>query len=178
MCRRGPSEHTAGSYSATRMGRTMKISTLALVGAATVSATLALPAPAQAASDMHQFLSPSGNIGCHMDTTGDGSAYAWCKVQDHTWAEPQGGTCELANVPGSIGQPAPDLQLRQGGAPCFGFVMSQLFFSGEYAPGTLDYGQTHTVGAITCASDPAGVTCTDAGTGHFFRVSRDSYQLG
>jgi hypothetical protein len=56
--------------------------------------------------------------------------------------------------------------------------MSQLFFSGQYAPPTLDDGQTHTVGSMTCASDPAVVTCTDADTGHFFRVSRDSYQLG
>ena len=156
----------------------MKITTLALVGAATISATLWLPAPAQAASDRYQFLSPSGNIGCQMDSVRGGSAYAWCKVQDHTWVEPQGETCEPANVPGSIGEPAPDLQLRRGGAPCLGFVMSQLFFSGQYAPPTLDYGQTRTVGAITCASDPAGVTCTDASTGHFFQVSRDSYQLG
>jgi hypothetical protein len=37
---------------------------------------------------------------------------------------------------------------------------------------------SHIIGAITCDSEPAGVTCTDISTGHFFRVSRDSYQLG
>jgi len=26
--------------------------------------------------------------------------------------------------------------------------------------------------------EPTGMTCTDSGTGHFFRVSRESYQLG
>jgi hypothetical protein len=43
---------------------------------------------------------------------------------------------------------------------------------------TLDYGQTRSFGAITCDSEPAGMTCTDTSTGHFFRVSRDSYQVG
>jgi hypothetical protein len=43
---------------------------------------------------------------------------------------------------------------------------------------TLGYGQTHTVGVMTCDSEPAGVTCTDTGALHNFRMSRDSYQLG
>ena len=33
-------------------------------------------------------------------------------------------------------------------------------------------------GKITCDSEPSGVTCTDTSTGHFFRVSGESYQLG
>jgi hypothetical protein len=43
---------------------------------------------------------------------------------------------------------------------------------------TLDYGQMRSVGAITCASEPSGVKCTDSSTGHFFRLSRESYELG
>ncbi len=48
------------------------------------------------------------------------------------------------------------------------------------APGlkTLDYGQTYSQGAITCDSEVSGVTCTDTSTGHFFRVSRETYELG
>jgi hypothetical protein len=42
---------------------------------------------------------------------------------------------------------------------------------------TLNYGDTHTMGAITCDSEPAGITCTDTSTGHFFRLSRDSNEL-
>jgi hypothetical protein len=34
------------------------------------------------------------------------------------------------------------------------------------------------IGAITCDSEPSGVTCTNSSTGHFFRVSRESYELG
>src|SRR4029077_8214348 len=119
----------------------------------------------------YQFLSPSGNIACQMDELGDGTADAWCKIQDHDWAEPESGDCEVAYLPGAIGEPAPDLQLRQGKAPCLGFVMSQIFFSGPYTPATLDYGQSHTAGTITCHSDPTDVTCPDTTTGHFSRVS-------
>jgi hypothetical protein len=43
---------------------------------------------------------------------------------------------------------------------------------------TLDYGQTRSVGTITCDSETSGMTCTDTSTGHFLRVSRESYQLG
>ncbi|WP_156764930.1 hypothetical protein [Mycobacterium sp. 1081908.1] len=50
--------------------------------------------------------------------------------------------------------------------------------SGVGAWPALGFGQTRSLGTITCNSEPAGVTCTDAGTGHFFRVSRESYQLG
>ena len=34
------------------------------------------------------------------------------------------------------------------------------------------------LGTITCDSEYTGMTCTDSSTGHYFRVSRDSYELG
>lgn len=158
---------------------TMKAATSALIGAAALTAT-ALVATAHAEpSDRFQFLSPSGNIACHMDSRADGTGYAWCKVQNHAWAAPATGYCPLAYLPGAIGEPGgDDVQLSQGQAPCLGFVMSQIFFTGQYAPAPLAYGQAHTVGTLTCRSEPAGVTCTDTAGGHFFRVSRDAYELG
>jgi hypothetical protein len=42
---------------------------------------------------------------------------------------------------------------------------------------TLSYGQTRSADPITCDSEASGMTCTDSSTGHFFRVSRESYQL-
>jgi hypothetical protein len=42
---------------------------------------------------------------------------------------------------------------------------------------TLDYGQTISAGTITCDSEPTGIKCTDS-SGHYFRVSKDSYNLG
>jgi len=155
-----------------------KAMTRALIATAALAATVAVASPAAAETDRFQFLTPSGNIGCQMDTAPDGAAYAWCKVIGHTWAAAPESNCQKAYLPGAIGEPTDELQLRQGSAACTGFVMSQLFFSGEYAPPTLAYGQSHSVGSITCDSQPAGVTCTDADTGHFFRISRESYQIG
>jgi hypothetical protein len=43
---------------------------------------------------------------------------------------------------------------------------------------TLEYGQTRSLDTITCDSEPSHMTCTDSSTGHFLRVSRDSYELG
>ncbi|MCT7660475.1 hypothetical protein N4S67_18890 [Mycobacterium sp. CPCC 205710] len=158
---------------------TMNATKLALIATATTVASLALPATAHAEpSQMFQFVSPSGNIACEMDEHFDGTAEAWCKIRDHSWAAPTDTICPVANVTGAIGEPADDFQLRQGRAACTGFVMNQIFFSGPYLPGTLAYGQTHTVGPITCASEPSGVTCSDSSTGHLFRVSQESYQLG
>ena len=64
--------------------------------------------------------------------------------------------------------------LTQGGEAGFGC------YGQEFPPvnETLAYGQARSFGSITCESQPAGVTCTDSATGHYFRVSRDSYELG
>jgi len=158
----------------------MKTTRIALTATATAAAAIALPATAHAEpASLHQFLLPSGNIACQMDGRGDGTGYAVCKIKDHTWVAPPSGYCQRGYVPGAIGETGgADLQLSQGDEPCLGFVMNQIFFSGPLAPPTLDYGQTHTVGTITCESEPSGVTCTDSITGHFFRASRESYQLG
>ncbi|OBF23175.1 hypothetical protein A5725_09405 [Mycobacterium kubicae] len=151
---------------------------VALIATATAVSALLLPATSHAEpSKRYQFLTPSGNIACEMDEHHDGTAEAWCKIQDHTWAAPTDRNCPVGNVIGAIGKPADDLQLREGNAACSGFVMNQIFFSGPYMPQTLAYGQTHAVGPITCASEPSGVSCTDSSTGHSFQVSRDSYQL-
>ncbi|WP_445169650.1 hypothetical protein ACTXG7_10215 [Mycolicibacterium sp. Dal123E01] len=145
--------------------------------AAAVTAGVLAPS-AHAAHSRVQFLAPSGNIGCQLGTTPGGSAFAWCKANEHSWAAPQSDTCPRANIPGAIGEPGGEnLQLAEGQAPCFGFVMSQLFFTGQYAPPTLDYGDSRSVGSITCSVGRASVTCADAETGNSFRVSRDAYKL-
>ena len=147
-----------------------------LTAAAAVTAGVVAPT-AHAAHSRVQFLSPSGNIGCQLGTSPEG-AFAWCKVKNHTWAAPQSDSCLQANVPGAIGEPGGEnLQLAEGQAPCFGFVMSQLFFDGQYAPPTLAYGETRSVANITCATDPVGVICADGKTGRSFQVSRDAYKL-
>ncbi|MBB3604745.1 hypothetical protein FHT40_004423 [Mycolicibacterium sp. BK556] len=151
---------------------------IAMVAAAAALTTVAMAPNAYAANSRIQFLSPSGNVGCQLGTAPDRTAFAWCKVNEHSWATPESDTCPRANVPGAIGEPGGEnLQLAEGQAPCFGFVMSQLFFTGQYAPPTLDYGARRSVGSITCTIERAGVTCADSKSGRSFQVSHDAYTL-
>lgn len=146
------------------------------IAALSVATALSSAAVAHAGNDHYQFLSPTGNIACTMDSSGP--AYAVCKVREHVWPTPATGSCELASVPGTTGKPGADLQLAEGDRPCLGSNIGQVFFDGTDAPASLDYGRSYIAGTITCGTEPSGVTCTDARTGHYFRVSRESYELG
>jgi hypothetical protein len=42
----------------------------------------------------------------------------------------------------------------------------------------MDDGDTRSAGTITCSSEHSVMRCTDVSTGHFFRVSLESYELG
>jgi len=137
---------------------TMKAATLALV----VPAAIALPAIARA--DDGPFQSPSGNISCTISST-----LAACDVSDHTYQVPQGPPCSQHLPWGDR------FVLEQGKAAemhCHGDTLR--------VPGArvLNYGQTISAGPITCESQPSGMKCTDSSTGHYFQVSRDSYNLG
>lgn len=137
----------------------LTFATLALI----VAAAIALPATARAESN--SFQSPSGNIVCLMYPNGPNTAL--CEIADHTWvAPPRSPDCHL-----NWGS---RFRLEQGSAVVFACYHQEMPTPDE----TLDYGQTRSVGAITCDSEPGSVTCTDSSTGHFFRVSQESYQLG
>jgi hypothetical protein len=110
----------------------------------------------------------------------DTRGYVSCEVRDHTWVAPA-ATCtgpyddaERAQSGGADGNEFPLIE----GEPA---LLSCYWGAGRLSSphkSTLDYGQTLSVGTITCDSETSGVTCTDSSTGHFFRVSRESYQLG
>lgn len=139
---------------------------LALVALTMVAAAGAFPPLAGA--DGGSFQSPSGNIYCLLGTGNDGTNRADCQVQHHTYPVPPPGECHL----GGWGS---QFSLKQGSQVelvCQGGVLT-----GPPMP-TLGFGQTRSIGAITCQSEPAGMRCTDNSTGHSFLVSRDSYQLG
>ncbi len=42
---------------------------------------------------------------------------------------------------------------------------------------TLAYDASQSLASLTCTSAPTGITCADTGTGHSFRISRESYKL-
>jgi hypothetical protein len=141
----------------------MKITKLALIATATAAAAIALPATAQARINPPAFQSPSGNVLCFMN--GDAPFIAvQCYVSNHAYALPTGDCSGKVDFVLEPGKPP---QGECGGDP------------GSWPPPpTLAYGQTRSVGTLTCDSAPSGITCTDSGTGHFFRAAEDSYQMG
>jgi hypothetical protein len=151
---------------------------LALIASAMVSATVVLPATAQAANGYQQFSSPSGNIRCLMLGKDGPAPIAMCQISDYTYSIPQGaalkqdgGLCEPNTVSGR------DIRVDQGNrayVTCSYSALGSGF--GEWP--ALAYGQTRSLGALNCDSEPSGMTCTDGSTGHFFRISRDSYEVG
>jgi hypothetical protein len=146
----------------------MKTSTkLTLITAATIAATIALPATAHAGLPP-AFQTPSGNIMCWM--TEDNAA---CRIVDFTYSVQQASAdCTSPGWPNLFwlneGEP-PSLKCNDDPPGTYHGLLTNT---------TLDYGQTRSVGVMTCVSEPSGVTCTNTSTGHFFRVSRDSYELG
>lgn len=143
------------------------VSALGIAVGATAAATVGLPATAHADSDT--FQTPSGNITCAM-LPFNGTNRANCQIINYTYQTPP-------KPPDCNTQWGDNWHLDQGNAN----VPYTECHSGTNAlppiP-TLDYGQTRTLGALICTSEPSGVRCTDNSTGHFFRLSRDSYQLG
>jgi hypothetical protein len=112
------------------------------------------------------FRSPSGNINCSLSTPG-GDIAARCEVVEHSWvAPPASPDCHL-----NWGD---RFQLVQGGDAAFNCYGQEFPAVHE----TLAYGQARSFGSITCESASTAITCTDSSTGHYFRVSRDGYELG
>ena len=112
------------------------------------------------------FRSPSGNINCTLSTPGGDNA-ARCEVVNHTWtAPPPPPDCHLNS--------GDRFYLTQGGSAVVGCYAQEF----PVAESTLGYGQSRSFGTITCDSEYTGMTCTDTSTGHYFRVSRDGYELG
>lgn len=139
------------------------------IGAASMLAAVAAVGSAATAhaNDFYQFQSPSGNITCVMAAFEGEAAEVSCEVADHTWVAPaRPQACE-----GGWGD---RLDLTAGGPPTMDCHTDTTRGSGLT---TLDYGDTRSLGSITCKSEPAGITCTDTSTGHFFRISRESYEL-
>jgi hypothetical protein len=137
----------------------------------TVTVTPA-PAPVPAPTAVAQpdgpssFRSPSGRINCTLSTPG-GDITARCEVVEHTWVAPPPPDCHLDS--------GDRFYLTQGGSGVVGC------YGQEFGPApqqTLGYGQSLSFGTITCVSEYTGMTCTDSSTGRYFRVSRDTYELG
>ena len=153
----------------------MKMTTLALILTATVAASITRPAIAHANITGDQFQSPSGNIFCLIGVGNDGQGSVVC----------QGGRGFVVGKPPGCDHLAwgDRFSMEQGSAPvshCHGDTIVPSHTSPGPNPDVpiLDYGQTRSAGTITCDSEPSGMTCTDSSTGHYFRMSRESNELG
>jgi hypothetical protein len=156
------------------MMKALKITKLTLTATATVVAAIALPAIAHASlTDL--FQSPSGNIGCEMGTLSDGRGGASCDITQYDFAAP--GNCPNG-AGNNRGASFVSFVLHQGSQAQIECHSGHTDVVGGTGERTLDYGQTSSAGTVSCDSEPTGITCTDSSTGHFFRVSRESYQLG
>ena len=139
---------------------------------AIAAATISFAANSHANPFSAQFQSPSGDISCNLvnypptDKLGVGKNFVQCDIVNQNWVPPrpppQGRTDATSTV-----------VLMRGQLPIVG-----------YSPGTLaasdpvNYDQPLSAGAIACSPEQSAVKCTDTSTGHFFRVSHESYELG
>jgi hypothetical protein len=154
----------------------MKIKMIAALSIATV-ASLPFAAIANACGGGEvptndEFITPSGNIVCSVYSDNSGVS---CEIKEHTWVVPasthgpEGRACDLDF--GGL-----EVYVSQAKPAHLGCYEGASKFSGPI-PTTLDYGQTLSRGKMNCVSEVSGVTCTDTATGHYFRVSREDYEL-
>jgi hypothetical protein len=152
----------------------MKIAKLAAFSSAAAAMALPLAGLAHAGTDGPAditFKSPTGNIACDLAPNLDGAAS--CEIRDHIWPTP---ASSLSGQPCDFTVGGQHFNLFPGKASDVSCYQGAGLLDSPNME-TLDYGQTRSINAITCDSEPDGITCTDSGTGHFFRLSSDSYQL-
>jgi hypothetical protein len=141
----------------------------AIIGAATI----ALAASSYAGPFSAQFQSPAGDISCSLvnypptDHRAFWTNFVQCDIDNHSWVPPR--------------PPPPG---RDDATSTFVLARGQLPIVG-YSPGTvgddsplLDPAQAPYAGTIGCRSEESAMRCIDGSTGHFFRVSQESYELG
>jgi hypothetical protein len=162
---------------------------LALIASSTLAATITIPALAHADDDVfnHQrFQSPSGEIVCVMlrnhdiydDQADYGKGAATCEVEHPAYAVPPRQYVGLDGRPSTcwLSGWGSRFSLPEGSQPHLDCVAGDLTYPQPLR--TLENGQATRLGAITCASEPSAMTCTDTTSGRFFRVSPGSYELG
>ncbi|HZI97728.1 MAG TPA: DUF6636 domain-containing protein [Actinomycetales bacterium] len=113
-----------------------------------------------AGGDTVTFSSPSGNIGCALDSAG-----ARCDIASHDWeATPKPETCTATWGQGVVVGP------EGSGYVCAGD-------SKVGATTVLEYGSVAERGTVRCASEETGMRCEDSATGHGFEVARATVEL-
>lgn len=108
------------------------------------------------------FRSPTGNVWCDMSPDG----WAACMIGEHTWEMPDDGACELDFVAGFV-------QVGDDG-------VTQGYCGGDVPviPGkVLPYGQSLSLGSVTCTSMESGVRCAFGRPSYAFALSREKLEI-
>lgn len=134
-----------------------------VIVAALIAVVPVLSASPAAAEDITGFTSPSGNIGCMLD-----SSYVRCDIQQRDWSPPP----RPADCPSFTGY-GQGIALSVGQRPQF-VCAGDTAYSNSAA---LGYGDSISAGPLSCASAESGITCRDTRSGHGFMISRQAYQL-
>ncbi len=129
---------------------------------ATIALSLVTLAPSGAVADsLVGFASPSGNIGCYMDST-----QVRCDIRNRDWRPPQRPRwCPL-----DYGQGLIVTARGRGHYVCAGDTALD-------HQRTLHYGASIRRGAFSCTSLTSGMRCTNLRTHHGFELSRQKADL-
>ena len=160
-CSGGGAKKTAsasGSTSSTSQAATGGSTPGVTASDAKASDDKSAPAPLS----LKSFTSPSGNIGCMLE-----SASARCDVRQHVYTPGLKPTsCDL--------DWGDSLQVSGSGGVewvCHGDTVF------EQGAAVLPYGKSSRQGSITCVSADTGFTCTQRPSGHGFLISRERYRI-
>jgi hypothetical protein len=121
----------------------------------------AAASPVKRLHGVHQFQSPSKNIGCEIS-----KRYVRCDIAVRSWKPPPAPK----SCPVDYGQGLAVGAHGKGYLVCAGDTA----LNGKDKK--LGYGHTIRVGPMACRSDLTGMACRDHRTGHGFFVSKQSYR--
>lgn len=141
-------------------------------GAPTATAATAEPTDAAAGEDLAgvswDFVSPSGNIGCTVD-----SERALCGIANFQYAD-QIPAAEVEACEGKVGH---FLEVTAEGASLVCDTSGQDLTIDAADTPALGYGQEESADGFTCASDETGMSCRHDESGYSFSVRRAAYDL-
>jgi hypothetical protein len=122
-----------------------------------------VPVTTREVSELTNFSSPSGNIGCYIEPTN-----VRCDIAERNWGPPP----KPASCPEMIGW-GQGLQLAVGRPADFVCAGDTALTSGS----PLAFGDKIVSGSIECTSSSDGISCWDFVHGGEFMISRESYDI-
>ncbi|MBX3100675.1 MAG: hypothetical protein KF761_13985 [Salinibacterium sp.] len=125
--------------------------------------------------DGANFISPSANLGCTISSDPHG---LWgCVALEHHWAFESDTSDDYCY--NSVG-PCGDGIVAMGAEPTHPrmsqvspFPADTVLSNGGAGIAVLQYGESLTLGSVTCYSESLGVSCQSAVSGHGFTIARD-----